>query len=90
MNEEEGGGAKPGAPGRVNTALNLLVFVGAFGVQWGLGAIVGLWPGGAGGGYAPEGYRVGFGALLLLQAAGLAWYAVVCRRRKDTEEVRAW
>ena len=26
--------------GRVNTALNLAVFVGAFGLQWGIGAVV--------------------------------------------------
>jgi hypothetical protein len=26
--------------GRVNTALNLMVFVGAFGIQWGFGAVV--------------------------------------------------
>jgi hypothetical protein len=28
--------------GRVNTALNLMVFIGAFGVQWGLGVLIDL------------------------------------------------
>jgi len=39
--------------GRVNTALNLLVFVAAFSAQWGIGAVINMWPGTAGGGYAP-------------------------------------
>ncbi len=36
--------------GRVNTALNLLVFVVAFAAQWGIGAIIGRWPTTAAGG----------------------------------------
>lgn len=67
--------------GRVNTALNLLVFVLAFAGQWGMGAIIQLWPSTAGGGYAPEGYRAAFLSVFALQAAALAWYAVY---RKDT------
>lgn len=42
--------------GRVNTALNLLVFVAAFTGQWGMGAMINHWPL-AGGGYADIGYR---------------------------------
>lgn len=61
--------------GRVNTGLNLLVFIAAFAAQWGMGAIIGLWPA-AGGGYAPEGYRAALGLLLALQAAGAAWYVI--------------
>lgn len=59
--------------GRVNTALNLLVFVGAFAMQWGLGAVIGLWPA-VGGGYAPTGYSTAFGTVLILQLAALGWY----------------
>ncbi len=65
----------PGLAGRVNTALNLLVFVAAFGVQWGLGALLGLWPRTADGGYDPAGYGLGVGALAAAQALGLLWYA---------------
>lgn len=65
--------------GRVNTAANLLVFVGAFATQWGIGAVVNLWPASAGQ-YAAEGYRAAFGALLLLQCAAFA-YVVVGRGR---------
>ena len=34
----------PRLAGRVNTVLNLFVFLGAFIAQWGIGAIVNLWP----------------------------------------------
>ena len=59
--------------GRVNTALNLLVFVGAFVMQWGLGAVIGLWPA-TSGGYAPLGYSTAFGVVLILQIVALGWY----------------
>ncbi len=65
--------------GRVNTALNLLVFVAAFAAQWGLGAVIGLWAPGAGGNYDPAGYRVGFGVLLALQVGGLGWFVLAGR-----------
>ncbi|HUU73801.1 MAG TPA: MFS transporter [Burkholderiales bacterium] len=58
--------------GRATTALNLLVFLTAFGSQWAFGAIVNHWPG-ASGGYRPEGYAVAFGVFLALQLCGFAW-----------------
>ncbi|MGH8515528.1 MAG: MFS transporter, partial [Gammaproteobacteria bacterium] len=58
--------------GRVTTASNLLLFSTSFAFQWGVGAILGLWPG-AQGRYDPEGYRVAFGVLLAAQAAAAAW-----------------
>jgi MFS family permease len=61
--------------GRANTALNLLVFVAAFAGQWGIGAVIGLWPTAADGGYAPAAYRTGFGMMLALQAAAMFWFA---------------
>jgi predicted MFS family arabinose efflux permease len=64
--------------GRATTALNLLVFLTAFGSQWAFGVIVNRWPL-AGGGYQPEGYAVAFGAFLVLQFAGFMW--MVSRRR---------
>jgi predicted MFS family arabinose efflux permease len=65
----------PHLSGRVNTSLNLLVFLGAFAAQWGVGVIVGRWPGTANEGYAPDGY--GWGILLLagVQLLGAGWYA---------------
>lgn len=63
----------PELAGRVNTALNLLVFVGAFVLQWGLGAVIGLWPG-ATGGYTPDGYGAAFGLVVILQFVALIWF----------------
>ena len=60
--------------GRVNTGLNLLVFIAAFGAQWGVGAVIDQWPNTLTG-YAPEGYRAGFGLLLLLQVLAVLWFA---------------
>ncbi len=59
--------------GRVSTFLNLLVFIGAFILQWGIGAIIELWPP-TDNGYDPESYQSAFGFLVILQAAGLMWY----------------
>jgi len=59
--------------GRVNTGLNLLVFVAAFSAQWGVGAVIGLWPNTLTG-YALQGYRAGFGLLLALQVVAALWF----------------
>ena len=58
--------------GRVTTASNLLLFGTSFAIQWGVGAILGQWPG-AQGRYDPEAYRFAFGLLLAAQAAAAAW-----------------
>ncbi len=60
--------------GRVNTALNLLVFIYAFAIQWGMGAVINLWPVAADGGFAAEGYGAGFTIALLLQVLTLVWW----------------
>jgi len=71
--------------GRVNTALNLLVFVAAFAGQWGIGAIVNLWPPTAQGHFPLAAYRVGFGVMLALQALGLLWFFLSAKfRRSDS------
>ncbi len=59
--------------GRASTALNLLIFVASFLVQWGIGIIINPYPAG-GGSYAPEGYRLAFGMTTVLQALGLVWF----------------
>jgi len=60
--------------GRVNTGLNLLVFVAAFAAQWGIGGIIDLFTVTAAGTYAPQGYRLSFGIMLGLQGVCLLWY----------------
>ncbi|MCU0538949.1 MAG: MFS transporter [Desulfobacterales bacterium] len=69
--------------GRVNTALNLVVFIAAFAAQWGIGAVIALWPVAENGAFAVAGYRAGFGSMAGLQAAGLAWYLLAGRVKKS-------
>ncbi len=69
--------------GRVNTALNLLVFVAAFAGQWGMGAIINHWPL-AGGGYADVGYRWAFGLVLGGQLITWVWLLLGNRQVRKT------
>ena len=62
--------------GRAMTGLNLLLFLGAFVLQYLIGAIIDLWPSSPGGGYHPEGYRVAFGLTVFLIVLALGWLAV--------------
>ncbi|MGD8242718.1 MAG: MFS transporter [Desulfobacterales bacterium] len=59
--------------GRVNTGLNLLVFIVAFTAQWGIGAVIDIWPS-TRTGYAVVGYQAGFGLMLGLQAMAVVWF----------------
>ncbi len=70
----------PALAGRVNTALNLLVFVAAFAGQWGMGAIINQWPA-AGGGYAEPGYQLAFGLALAGQLLTWLWLLPGLHRR---------
>jgi hypothetical protein len=66
--------------GRVNSAMNLLVFVTAFTIQAGVGAVISHFtPPGAR--FAPHGYQVALAFFFVLQVAGWLWFAVT--RRKD-------
>jgi len=65
--------------GRVITLLNVMVFSGAFAIQWGIGAIIDLWPTSPSGNYSPLGYQAAFGVLLMLQGVGLLWYLLAPR-----------
>jgi predicted MFS family arabinose efflux permease len=58
--------------GRVNTAINVVGFVGMFAGQWGVGLVLDLWPA-TPAGYDPRAYPYALGALWLVQAMGLAW-----------------
>ncbi len=64
--------------GRVNTALNLMVFIGAFGIQWGFGAVVDALR--AAGQGPREAFQITFGGLLALQLASWLWYLADRRR----------
>lgn len=66
--------------GRANTALNLIVFAGAFIAQYALGAIIGWWERTPHGGRPAVAYAVAFGVVFALQAATFAW--LILRGRK--------
>jgi len=61
----------PALMGRTSTALNLLIFSGAFAVQAGFGVIVANWPPGRTPGQA---YQAAFAVLIVLQLPGLCHY----------------
>lgn len=70
----------PHLAGRVNTALNLLVFVAAFAAQWGMGQVIALWPQGPQG-TPPAAFQAAFGMMLGLQGLTLLWLARPFPRR---------
>ena len=69
--------------GRVITGLNLLVFLGAFSAQWGMGALIDLWPRTASGGYAPAGYRTALLVMLAIQIIAMIWYVLASRQARQ-------
>ncbi|NRR30609.1 MFS transporter [Oxalobacteraceae bacterium] len=56
--------------GRVSTSFNLLVFLLAFVVQWGMGGIINQWPQ-QHGAYPAQAYQYAFGIIVALQLPGL-------------------
>jgi hypothetical protein len=65
--------------GRANTALNLLVFAGAFGLQWGIGGLVGALQ--ANGWAVEASFRAAFFLLLGGQFLALGWMFLPARQR---------
>lgn len=62
----------PEMTGRVNTASNVLMFGCSFLFQWGIGAVLRLFPV-SGASYAPQGYATAFFILAVAQVAALLW-----------------
>ncbi len=62
--------------GRSNTAMNLLLFLFAFLVQYLIGEIIDLFPLSASGSYAPRGFQVSFGVFLIIQMTAFTWYLI--------------
>lgn len=60
----------PEMTGRVSTASNMMMFACSFGFQWGVGALLELYPV-VDGRYAPAGYSAAFAILALLQLAAV-------------------
>lgn len=69
--------------GRVSTSFNLVAFLLAFVLQWGLGEIINQWPA-TEGHYPLVAYQVGLGVILALQIPGmLLWLSFRSWRRKS-------
>ena len=64
--------------GRANTALNLLVFAGAFGLQWGIGILVDALQ--ANGWHVTSAYPAAFYGLLGAQLLSLIWFLLPRRQ----------
>jgi hypothetical protein len=64
--------------GRANTALNLMAFAGAFGLQWGFGVLVDALQ--AGGWAADGAYRAALVTLFAGQVIALLWLVISGRR----------
>lgn len=56
--------------GRATTASNVVLFAASFSIQWGVGAVLGVWD-----------YRTAFGMLLAAQAAVAAWLLTAKERK---------
>jgi hypothetical protein len=74
--------------GRVTTGINLLVFVAAFIAQWAIGVIIEMWPIAPDGSYSVQGYRAGFGLMLVIQVASLCWFFYADRFIKKDEDIQ--
>lgn len=71
--------------GRANTALNLVVFAGAFIAQYAVGAIIDLFPAETPGAYPLVAYQVSFGVTILFQILSWAWYMVPVRDPRPSQ-----
>ena len=66
--------------GRANTAQNMLSFIGAFAAQWGIGAIINLWPELADGQYDPAGHRAALMTVIGIELVAFAYFLMPLRR----------
>ena len=66
--------------GRVNTGLNLLVFVMAFLMQWGVGYVINLYASDRADQYHPAGFQMAFSLLIATQVAAMVWYLISHKR----------
>ena len=69
---------------RANAALNLLHLLTAFGLQFAIGGIVDLWPE-VDGKPPAAAYQAALAVVALLQVAGIGWFVVAGRLRREIE-----
>jgi predicted MFS family arabinose efflux permease len=71
----------PSMSGRVNTAMNLFYFCGAFALQGLVGTIIDFFPQRASGSYPAISYQTAFAAMLTVELLSWLWLLVPGRRR---------
>ncbi|HLO77901.1 MAG TPA: MFS transporter [Magnetospirillum sp.] len=69
----------PHLAGRATTSINLTMFLTAFVLQWGLGAVIGLWPKSEIG-WPAQAFSVAFAIPAVLLVLSLAWFLPSLRR----------
>ncbi|WP_417517082.1 MFS transporter [Minwuia sp.] len=69
--------------GRVNSALNVFVFLGVFVIASTLGWIIKQFPETAIGGYAPEGYETGLLIIIAIELAAFLWFLIPEGKKKN-------
>lgn len=69
--------------GRVNSALNVFVFLGVFITASLLGWIIEQFPVGADGGYSPQGYETGLLIIIAAEVAAFIWFVFPRRKNKN-------
>ena len=72
--------------GRVNTAQNMLSFIGAFLVQWGVGLIINMWPERPGSHYDPAGHQAAFVTMICIEVVAFVWFLWPGRGRSTGTE----
>jgi nitrate/nitrite transporter NarK len=75
--------------GRANTALNMLLFGTAFGLQWAIGWALELWPATDAGHPPARAYAAVFAVLLCAQAVCLLWFVAAPARRRAERRQQA-
>ncbi len=69
--------------GKVNTAQNMMIFIGAFVVQWGIGVIIDFWPAVGEGRYDPAGHQVALSCVIALEVLAYIWLLMPSRMDKS-------
>ncbi|WGS48878.1 MFS transporter [Paraburkholderia sp. D15] len=73
----------PQMTGRVNTTLNLIIFLLIFGFQIGVGAVLSHWPA-SGGHYPASAHLTAWGILIAMQIASAIWFVLPDRKIAKT------
>lgn len=78
----------PALTARALTAMNFMVFVAAFGCQWGIGGVIEMFPRTASGGYPYEAHATGFAITIALQAVCYVFFLIPGRNKKARQDIQ--